>query len=197
MAVFNKQAHEERKNELMEKCFECYAENGLSGVGIRALGQYCQTNPANLYTYFKDVDDLIIQSTEYCMSKIEADFMAKAPTCAEDLDKFIDEIPYWTAETHGKKYRLMYQVYTHPKYHEYGKKFFEGVDRRYTEYANALADKLGISADILRAMIFVFIRASIHYALFEDEFYLQEQLKLLKAGIRIYLGKFVDKGGNN
>ena len=197
MAVFNKQAHEERKNELMEKCFECYAENGLSGVGIRALGQYCQTNPANLYTYFKDVDDLIIQSTEYCMSKIEDDFMAKAPTCAEDLDKFIDEIPYWTAETHGKKYRLMYQVYTHPKYHEYGKKFFEGVDRRYTEYANALADKLGIPADILRAMIFVFIRASIHYALFEDEFYLQEQLKLLKAGIRIYLGKFVDKGGNN
>lgn len=197
MAVFNKKAHEERKNELMEKCFECYAENGLSGVGIRTLGQYCQTNPANLYTYFKDVDDLIIQSTEYCMSKIEDDFMAKAPTCAEDLDKFIDEIPYWTAETHGKKYRLMYQVYTHPKYREYGKKFFEGVDRRYTEYANALADKLGISADILRAMIFVFIRASIHYALFEDEFYLQEQLKLLKAGIRIYLGKFVDKGGNN
>ncbi len=197
MAVFNKKAHEERKNELMEKCFECYAENGLSGVGIRALGQYCQTNPANLYTYFKDVDDLIIQSTEYCMSKIEDDFMAKAPTCAEDLDKFIDEIPYWTAETHGKKYRLMYQVYTHPKYHEYGKKFFEGVDRRYTEYANALADKLGIPADILRAMIFVFIRASIHYALFEDEFYLQEQLKLLKAGIKIYLGKFVDKGGNN
>jgi len=191
------QQHNERKAELMEKCFECYAENGLSGVGIRALGQYCQTNPANLYTYFKDVDDLIIQSTEYCMSKIEDDFMAKAPTCAEDLDKFIDEIPYWTAETHGKKYRLMYQVYTHPKYHEYGKKFFEGVDRRYTEYANALADKLGIPADILRAMIFVFIRASIHYALFEDEFYLQEQLKLLKAGIKIYLGKFVDKGGNN
>ena len=69
MAVFNKEAHEKRKNELMEKCFECYAENGLSGVGISALGQYCQMNPANLYTYFKDVDDLIIQSTEYFMSK--------------------------------------------------------------------------------------------------------------------------------
>lgn len=82
MAVFNKEAHEKRKNELMEKCFECYAENGLSGVGIRALGQYCQTNPANLYTYFKDVDDLIIQSTEYCMSKIEDNFMVKAPTQA-------------------------------------------------------------------------------------------------------------------
>ena len=52
------------------------------------------------------------------MSKVEDDFMAKAPTDVEDLWRFIDEIPYWTAKKHGKKYRLMYQVYTHPKYRE-------------------------------------------------------------------------------
>ena len=197
MAVFNEKAHEMRKTVLMEKCFECYAENGLYGVGIRALGQYCETNPANLYTYFKDVDDVIVQSTEYCMSKVEDDFMAKAPKSAEELGQFIDEIPYWTAKTHGKKYRLMYQVYTHPKYREYGKKFFEGVNRRYTEYANELADKIGISADILQSMIFVFIRACVHFALFGDEFYLQQQLKLLKMSIDMYLEKMVEQGGNN
>lgn len=187
MAVFNKEAHESRKAELMEKCFECYAENGLSGVGIRTLGEYCGTNPANLYTYFKDVDDLIIQSTEYCMTKVEDDFMEVAPKCLSDIERFIDEVPYWTAETHGKKYRLMYQVYTHPKYREHGKKFFEGVNRRYAEHANELSDKIGIPADILRAMIFTFIRASVHYSLFEDDLYLKEQLKLLKMCIKMYL----------
>ena len=30
------QQHNERKRELMEKCFECYAENGLTGTGIKA-----------------------------------------------------------------------------------------------------------------------------------------------------------------
>ena len=181
--------HESRKLELMEKCFECYADNGLSGVGIRFLGQYCKTNPANLYTYFEDVDDIIIQSTEYCMSKVEDDFMAKAPKSPDELERFVDEIPYWTAQVHGKKYRLMYQVYTHPKYREYGKKFFEGVNRRYSEYADGLADKLCIPGDILRPMIFVFIRACVHFALFEDEFYLQEQLKILKLSIKLYLEK--------
>lgn len=34
-----------------------------------------------------------------------------------------------------QKYRLMYQVYTHPKYIEHEKRFFEGVNKRYTEYA--------------------------------------------------------------
>lgn len=187
MAVFNKEAHESRKAELMEKCFECYAENGLSGVGIRTLGEYCGTNPANLYTYFKDVDDLIIQSTEYCMTKVEDDFMKVAPKSLSDIERFIDEVPYWTAETHGKKYRLMYQVYTHPKYREHGKKFFEGVNRRYAEHANELSDKIGIPANILRAMIFTFIRASVHYSLFEDDLYLKEQLKLLKMCIKMYL----------
>ena len=187
MAVFNKEAHESRKAELMEKCFECYAENGLSGVGIRTLGEYCGTNPANLYTYFKDVDDLIIQSTEYCMTKVEDDFMEVAPKSLSDVEHFIDEIPYWTAETHGKKYRLMYQVYTHPKYREHGKKFFEGVNRRYAEHANELSDKIGIPADVLRAMIFTFIRASVHYSLFGGDLYLKEQLKLLKMCIKMYL----------
>lgn len=189
--------HETKKTEIMVKCFDCFTENGLYGTGVRALGKYCGFNHAVFYTYFKDLADLIVQSTEYCMSKVEDDFMAKAPKNADDLERFINEIPYWTAEKHGKKYRLMYQVYTHPKYREHGKKFFEGVNRRYTEYANGLAEKLGISADMLRPLIFVFIRACVHFALFEDELYLQEQLKLLKLNIKIYLERFADLGGNN
>ena len=35
------QQHNERKQELMEKCFECYAENGLTGTGIKALADAC------------------------------------------------------------------------------------------------------------------------------------------------------------
>mgnify|MGYP000284966384 CR=1 FL=1 len=31
--------HNERKREIMEKCFECYAENGLTGTGIKLWRQ--------------------------------------------------------------------------------------------------------------------------------------------------------------
>ena len=102
-----------------------------------------------------------------------------------DLEKFINEIPYWTAEEHGKKYRLMYQVYTHPKYREYGKKFFDGVNKRDTEYAKQLSEKIKIPSDTLTSLIFIFVRACVHYALFEDEFYLQEQLRFIKQSINL------------
>lgn len=182
--------HNERKTEIMERCFECYAENGFTGTGIKALAAACGCTTGNLYAYFKNLDELIIESTAHCMAKVEDDFMAKAPTDAEDVMRFIEEIPYWTAKKHGKKYRLMYQVYTHPKYIEYGKKFFEGVDKRYTEYAKLLEPKLGIPCDALTPLIFILVRACVHFAMFEDEYYLKSQTEILKQTVGLFADKY-------
>ena len=92
------QQHNARKREMMEKCFECYAENGLTGTGIKALADACGCTKANLYSYFKNLDELIIESTAYCMEKVEDDFMEMAPTDPKDVVRFVKEIPYWTAK---------------------------------------------------------------------------------------------------
>lgn len=180
----NEAVYQQKKTEIMEKCFACYAEYGFSSVGVKALAKACGYTPANLYTYFEDLDDLVIQSTEHCMTKVEDDFMALAPTTPEEVLRYIEEVPYWTAEKHGKMYRLMYQIYTHPKYTEYGKKFYDGVNERYTQYARQLSRSVGIPYDMLVPMIFILVRASVHYALFGDEYYLRKQLDLLKWGVK-------------
>ena len=190
MRTTNEEARRAKQIEIMEKCFDCYAENGFSSVGIKAIAKACDCSVATLCLYFDNLDDLIVQSTEYCMSKVEDEFMAKAPTDVEDLWRFIDEIPYWTAKKHGKKYRLMYQIYTHPKYRQYGQKFFKGVDERYTEYAKSLEPKLGIPYEKLTSLIFILIRACVHYALFEDEFYLKSQIAVLKETLELFLAKY-------
>ena len=186
----NENEWNERKNRIMEQCYACYAEHGFHGTGIKLLAQYCGCTSANLYGYFENLDELIIQSTAYCMSKVEDEFMARAPQNPADLWRFIDEIPYWTAREHGKKYRLMYQVYTHPKYREHGREFFLGVGERYTEYARLLESKLGIPYEKLTPLIFVLIRACVHYALFEDEFYLKSQITVLKETLELFIQKY-------
>lgn len=193
MRTVNQEAHRNRQIDIMEKCFDCYAENGLSSVGVKAIAKACGCSGASLYQYFDNLDDLIVRSAEHCMRKVEDEFMEKAPKDAEDLWKFIDEIPYWTAQRHGKKYRLMYQIYTHPKYREYGKKFFAGVNERYTLYAKSLEPKLGIPYEKLTPLIFILIRACVHYALFEDEFYLQSQIDVLKETIELFVMKYNPK----
>ena len=193
MRTVNEEARRAKTIEIMEKCFDCYAENGFTSVGVKAIADACGCSVANLYQYFDNLDDLIVKSTEYCMSKVEDDFMAKAPTDVEDLWRFFDEIPYWTAQKHGKKYRLMYQVYTHPKYREYGQKFFAGVDQRYTEYAKSFEGKLCITYEKITPIILILIRACVHYALFEDEFYLKSQIDVLKETLKLFIAKYNPK----
>ena len=102
--------HNAKKADWRETSFECSAENGLTRTGRKALARACGCTPGNLYLYFDNLDDLIIQSTAYCMEKVEDEFMAKAPTDPKDVVRFVAEVPYWTAREHGKNYRQMYQV---------------------------------------------------------------------------------------
>lgn len=193
MRTLNVEVHNRKKAFIMEHAFDCYAAYGLGNIGVPVLAKACEMSEANFYRYFDSLDDLIIQATEHCMTKVEDEFMSLAPKSANDIERFINEIPYWTAQNHGKQYRLMYQIYTNPKFREHGKKFFEGVNKRYSDYAQSLSEKIGISADVLRPMIFVFVRACVHYALYEDEFYLQEQLRFLKQSIALFYEKYKSK----
>ena len=49
------------------------------GTGIQMLSDASGCTKANLYAYFKNLDELIIESTDYSMSKVEYDFMEKSP----------------------------------------------------------------------------------------------------------------------
>lgn len=185
---------EKRKIRIMETCFDCYCEKGLNNTGIDALGKACGMNKSSFYNYFDSLDELIIQSTAYCMQKVEDEFMAMAPTKIEDVPRFFEEMPYYSAKHHGMKYRLMYQVYSSPKYYEYGQAFFDGVNKRYAAYAAVLETRLGVPRDLILSVEFMFVRAVVHYAMFLDEYYLKVQMALLsKVYQQIKNGTYNDK----
>ena len=122
--------------------------------------------------------------------------MARAPRSFENIERFLREMPYITAKLHGEKYRFMYQVYASPKYREHGKAFFQGVNIRYRKYAELLSGKLGMPVDFIQGMIYIFVRACVHYALFEDEEYLQLQLNAIRASLRAFITAKTGSAGN-
>ena len=177
----------ERRTEFLEICFDTFCENGLENTGMKKLADACGVTNGTLIYYFGSKDALIIEATAHCMAKVEDDFMERAPVSFEDIERFLREMPYITAKMHGAKYRFMYQVYSSPKYLEYGKEFFKGVNVRYHEYADELSNKLGMPADYIQGMIYIFVRACVHYALFEDEEYLNLQLNAIRSSLKAYI----------
>ena len=177
----------ERRTEFLETCFDTFCKSGLENTSLQKLAESCGvTNGALLY-YFGSKDNLVIEATAHCMAKVEDDFMAQAPTSFADIERFLREMPYLTAKLHGAKYRFMYQVYASPKYREYGKEFFKGVNIRYHNYAELLSGKLGMPTDFIQGMTYLFVRACVHYALFEDEDYLQLQLNAIRTSLRAFI----------
>lgn len=181
---------EDERNILLKKCFDCFCKNGLEGTSTKKLAEACGMSPGNIFHYFATKDEIIIKSTAYCMAKVEDDFMANAPKNAEDLPRFLRETPYWTAKKHGRKYRFMYQVYTSPKYRKYSPEFFKGVRERYTVYAKELSPKLGIPWQTLQSLIYIFVRACVHFALFEDEEYLKPQISFMEEVLPMVTKKY-------
>ena len=187
MPALKTETYESKKKWLMEQAYDCFAQQGLHGTGIRTVAKYAGVNSTVFYTYFKNLDDLIIQSTEYCMQKVEESFMEIAPKSADDIDRFIDEVPEWANEKYCQKFRLMYQVYTHPKYRDAGLKFFAAMNKRYAAYAQSIARDTGISADVIRPLVYVFVRACVFYFLFEEKDILDEQMNFLKQTVHLYV----------
>ena len=91
MANYTQEQWNAKKIELMETCFNGFADLGLHGTGIRTLAKHCGYNTTMIYTYFEDLDDLIIQSTEYCMSKVEDEFYLRSQieVLKETLELFV------------------------------------------------------------------------------------------------------------
>ncbi|MCD7735689.1 MAG: TetR/AcrR family transcriptional regulator [Lachnospiraceae bacterium] len=186
---------EEKRIKILEDCFDCFCRHGLENTNAKQLGEACGMSPGNLFNnYFENKDQIIIESTAWCMAKVEDDFMAQAPRSMDEVERYIMEMPYRTARMHGAQYRFMYQVYASPRYREYGREFFQGVTERYAEYSRMLAPGLGIPWETLQAMIFIFVRACVHYAMFENEEYLKPQLEFLLKILRFM--KESDMGKN-
>ena len=177
----------ERRIAFLETCFDVFCENGLESTSLKMLADACGVTNGNLLYYFGSKDNIVIESTAHCMAKVEDDFMARAPKDFADIERFLREMPYVTAKLHGTKYRFMYQVYASPKYREYGKEFFKGVNIRYHNYAELLSGKLGMPTDFIQGMTYLFVRACVHYALFEDEDYLQLQLNAIRTSLRAFI----------
>ncbi len=183
----NERGIPERRVEFLETCFEVFCENGLENTSLKMLADACGVANGNLIYYFGTKDNIIIESTAHCMAKVEDDFMANAPTSFEDIERFLREMPYLTAKLHGAKYRFMYQVYASPKYQEYGKEFFKGVNIRYRKYAELLSNKLGMPVDFIQGMTYIFVRACVHFALFEDGEYLKLQLGAIRTSLKLFV----------
>lgn len=58
---------------------------------------------------------------------------------------------------------------------------------RYRKYAEKLSPRLGLPVEVVQGMTYIFVRACVHYALFEDEAYLDLQRNVIRLSLRMFV----------
>ena len=171
---------QKKKIEIMEKSFARFCETGLRDTGIKDLAKACNMTAPNFYSYFDNLNQLIVECTNHCISKIENEFFDQAPRTKEDVIPFIERVIDPNNNSHAKEYRFMHQVYTSPAFLEYGKKYKSDQFARFRQFADELEPVFNVPKYMILSWIIQFEQTLVEYALFVNSTQLVIQKNMLK-----------------
>lgn len=161
--------HQERKKELLVKCFELMAEKGLENTGMRDLCRACELSTNNsLYHYFGKKDTIVVEAVVAGLERIEKAFFESAVDETVDLSDFLHGMPA-LMEKYQDGIALIYQVAVSPRYRDDIAPYIQLLPEHYDEYTLLLAKKLGCSADALKPLVYLLVAVNTKYMLFRDD----------------------------
>lgn len=191
--MLSEEKKQQKKIEIMEKSFARYCETGLRDTGIKDLAKACGMTAPNFYSYFDNLDQLIVEATEHCMIKIENEILSQAPKTREEIPAFIEKMIVPSRDFHSKEYRFMYQVFASPAFLEHGKRFRNRQFLRYRKYAEEMEKVLDVSWYLILEWILNLEQAIIQYALWENS----NMYALQKIGLENMAMSMLERDGKD
>ncbi|MEG4349073.1 TetR/AcrR family transcriptional regulator [Microcoleus sp. LAD1_D3] len=179
------------RKELLNKCFDIFAEKGYSSVTMREIGSEIGVSTGTLYHYFPSKESLFEQLIEYLSyedTKEEAlAELGNPPTLAEKVEKMMDYIS--KNEDYMLKNLLMTFDFCHQKTRKEidSNQALQEAGKRYEE---AVICYLGISDPALAKFIICYIDGLLVRRFYQGErISVAEQWTLLKEMLLAYLDK--------
>lgn len=186
MTPLEEKTHNKKRLMLLDSAFNHYAKYGLFNTNLIRLAKDCGFSSGSMYTYFNNLDELIVDSVMCKANKLKVEFAKKLPETIDGLYELFDKAPYWMKRRHSSHVRLIGEFFTVPRFKPHGDKFIADANKEYMEYSKQLAEKSGIDSDVIFTHLTCFIREAIAYAVFGDESRLLSQIDFLKKSFESF-----------
>jgi len=179
------------RKELLNKCFEIFAEKGYSSVTMREIGSGIGVSTGTLYHYFPSKESLFEQLIEYLSyedTKEEAlAELGNPPTLAKKVEKLMDYLSQ--NEDYILKSLLMIFDFCQQKNRQEinNNQTLQQSGKRYEEAVNCY---LGISDPAIAKFIICYVDGLLVRRFYQGErISIAEQLIVLKEMLLAYLEK--------
>lgn len=161
-----KQSRDEMES-LLVKGFEYLKNNCIENASLRSVAEGIGCSPANLYNYFKNKDDCIIEIAKFGFTKTASALVEYAVNNISDLKKFFDTF-LEEVDVRIEDLRTVYQVATSPVYGERMRRAADELQPVYLRLIKHLANLMCCDEKLLFPVVFNFISIILDYAVWRD-----------------------------
>lgn len=168
----------DKRNEILNKCFDCLVENGLEKTTTRIISKFVGLTSSSLYYWFTDKDNIVIEATCFGLNQIIEDMFAVFYTYVDDLDSILEKIVD-CARNYRKELRFIYQVVTSPQYGSELRNLTMTVPEAIDSFSKVLAERLDCNQEKLRRVVHLAVSVILNDIVWEKSCNAEIQYKIL------------------
>lgn len=169
---------EQKKKELLAKCFELFVKQGLENTSLNELAAYCDVHKSTMYSYLESKDEIVIECAKMHMLELDNMFknVFKNPpdTLKEVLQHGFDKIV-----EEKSKLRFVYQVISSPLYGEQAQKVLSSIYMKYMDYSGPISGLYNVDDKEFRPYFLLFISTMHDYCMWGNEILAKEKLDFI------------------
>lgn len=176
--MFSDEQKEQKKIQMLEKCFELFVKKGLENTSVNDLAEHCGLHKATIYSYFKSKDEIVLESAKLYMEKLENKLYRHVtklrPTIKEALK---DGFRVFSDEKNNLRY--IYQVISSPKYGEISRETLKKVYNKYLDYSDVIADLYRLNKKDFRPYYLLLVGSLHDFCLWDNVEVVEEKLDFI------------------
>lgn len=167
MIKINEQMVTERKKQLMDATWRYLLKKGIGHASIGELCTSMKVSQSSLYYFFKNRDDLYINSGKYGLTKVVDELFKFTLNHTENIQSFFNELLNET-EKYKHDLRLGVQLATSPVYGDFMREKADEFHFIYDRYAERLQGIFKCTRVQAETFIYSVIAYVIDYAIWDD-----------------------------
>lgn len=169
---------EQQRDIIVRQCLECLAEKGLENVSTRDFSDVTGMTASSLYYWFKNKDEIVIETTKYGLGLVVSDLLDYAAKNLMDVtlnyEIFLEFISKYSSIL-----RVVLQVACSPQYGDRVKSYVNDISSLYSIATEKIAKNLNVTCDGLRPIVDFYVSAIVDYTIWDDEEKIKRELKTI------------------
>ncbi len=173
----------DRRKEIINICLDHFIEKGLYETSTRSLSSALQLQNAGVYYYFKTKDEAVVACAEAAAFRLENELIIPAIKEMFEPDVMMKHLKE-KAKTMSPTMQFLSQVCSTSKYRGLMDSTLKKLSERYAKYVRMCAEQYHCQETEIEPYVYMCITAFVNYMIFNEESYINPQLKLVENYIQ-------------